>query len=39
MPIQLETYKKLCEDSSEHKIDYIAVLAVPKEEAKDVSLR
>ena len=39
MPIQLETYKKLCEDSSEHKIDYIAVLNVPKEPAKDVSLR
>ena len=38
MPIQLHTYKKLCEDSTDYKIDYLAVLNVPKEPAKDVSL-
>ena len=38
MPIQLHTYKKLCEDSTDYKIDYLAILNVPKEPAKDVSL-
>ena len=36
--IQLHTYKKLCEDSLGYKIDYLAILNVPKEPAKEVSL-
>lgn len=38
MAVQIHTYKKLLEDSSNLKIDYLGVINVPKEPVKEVSL-
>jgi len=39
MPVQIHTYKKLVEDSTKHKIEFLAVINIPKEPVKDVSIR
>ena len=39
MPVQIHTYKKLVEDSTDHKIEFLAVINIPKEPVKDVSIR
>lgn len=39
MPIQISTYKKLVEDSTDHKIEFLAVINIPKEPMKDVTHR
>ena len=38
-PIQIHTYKKLVEDSTDLKIEFLAVINIPKEPVKDVSMR
>ena len=39
MPIQIHTYKKLVEDSSNLKVEFLAVINIPKEPVKDVEMR
>ena len=39
MPIQISTYKKLVEDSTDLKVEFLAVINIPKEPVKDVSMR
>ena len=39
MPIQIHTYKKLVEDSTDLKIEFLAVINIPKEPVKDVTMR
>ena len=39
MPVQIHTYKKLVEDPTKHKIEFLAVINIPKEPVKDVSIR
>jgi hypothetical protein len=39
MPIQIHTYKKLVEDSTNLKIDFLAVINIPKEPVKKVEMR
>ena len=38
MTVQLAAYAKLCEDSSNIKIDYLGIVKVPKEPTKDIDL-
>ena len=38
-PIQISTYKKLIEDSTNLKIDYLGIINIPKDPKKDISLR
>jgi len=38
-PIQISTYKKLIEDSTNLKIDYLGIVNIPKDVKKDISLR
>ena len=39
MPIQIHTYKKLVEDSTDLKVEFLAVINIPKEPVKDVEMR
>ena len=39
MPIQIHTYKKLVEDSTDHKVEFLAVINIPKDPVKDVEMR
>ena len=39
MPIQVHTYKKLVEDSTDLKVEFLAIINIPKEPAKDVEMR
>ena len=39
MPIQIHTYKKLVEDSTNLKVEFLAVINIPKEPVKDVEMR
>jgi uncharacterized protein YoxC len=39
MPVQIHTYKKLVEDSTDYKIEFLAVINIPKEPVKDVTIR
>ena len=39
MPIQIHTYRKLVEDSTNLKIEFLAVINIPKEPVKDVEMR
>ena len=39
MPIQIHTYKKLVEDSTDLKVEFLAVIVIPKEPVKDVEMR
>ena len=38
-PIQIHTYKKLVEDSTDLKVEFLAVINIPKEPVKDVEMR
>lgn len=38
-PIQLATYKKLIEDSTDIKIDFYGIINIPKDKLKDISIR
>jgi hypothetical protein len=38
-PIQISTYKKLIEDSTNLTIDYLGIINIPKDPKKDISLR
>jgi len=39
MPIQIHTYKKLVEDSTDYKVEFLAVINIPKEPVKNVEMR
>ena len=39
MPIQIHTYRKLVEDSTDLKVEFLAVINIPKEPVKDVEMR
>ena len=39
MPIQIHTYKKLVEDSTNLKVQFLAVINIPKEPVKNVEMR
>ena len=39
MPIQIHTHKKLVEDSTNLKVEFLAVINIPKEPVKDVEMR